>query len=106
MRLNALFPSKWLRHEDLDGKRHTVVIDRLDTETFGEEGEKPVIFFRGRKKGMVLNKTNAYAIGEEFGDDTEKWVGKEIILFPTRVEFKGKFVPSIRVTIPTAEQPQ
>src|SRR5262249_26306156 len=104
MRLSILFPSKWLRAADLDGKEHAIIIDRLDAEVFGEDGEKPVLYFQGRKKGLVLNKTNAFAIGEDYGDDTLAWKGKPLTLYATRVEFKGKVVDSIRVRISAPPQ--
>jgi hypothetical protein len=48
----------------------------------------------------VLNKTNADVIAYTFGDDTDHWVGRKIVLFATRTQFQGKLVPCVRVRVP------
>lgn len=103
-KLGVLYPSKYVKHADLLGKPVDVIIEAVTTEVF-ENGEKPVVTFRGRKKALVLNKTNAYAIGEEHGDDTDRWIGKRITLYPARVEYRGKFVDSIRVRVGATAAP-
>ncbi len=60
---------------------------------------KPVLYFDGGRKGLVLNKTNAQAIAEDYGDDTEAWTGREIVLFIQKVTFQGKLTPAIRVRV-------
>ncbi len=64
---------------------------------------KPVLHFNGRKKGLVLNKTNAQVVVEAYGDDTETWKGRDIVLFvDPNVMFQGKVTPAIRVRVPKA----
>lgn len=52
-----------------------------------------------------MNKTNASTIGAAYGDDTDGWVGKPIILFPTKTQMGVQgMVDCIRIRIP-AEEP-
>ena len=44
-----------------------------------------------------MNKSNASNIAILYGDETEDWVGKEIVLFPAMVDFQGRTVEAIRV---------
>ena len=44
-------------------------------------------------------------IAELYGDDSVDWRGKEIELYPTKVEFSGKLVDAIRVREPANENP-
>jgi hypothetical protein len=64
-------------------------------ETIGDD-ERPVLYFSGKEKGLILNKTNANTIASAFSDDTQDWRGGEIVLFETAVDFQGKTMPTIR----------
>jgi hypothetical protein len=102
MRVSDAFPSKYLKASDLRDQNVRVAIDHADMEKVGEKDMKPVLYFQGKAKGLALNKTNANRIAEEYGDDMDEWVGKEIVLFPAMVDFKGETVEAIRVRIPKA----
>jgi len=98
MKVSVLFPSNYLRAADLNGQDVTVTIDKISHEDIGDDN-KPVVYFRGKKKGLVLNKTNANNIAIACGDDTEDWIGQEITLYPTVVDFQGRSVEAIRVRL-------
>ena len=99
MRISEAFPSNYLRATDLQGRNVTAVIDRVELEEVGD-GHKPVVYFQGKEKGLVCNKTNANNIAQAYGDDTDGWTGGEIVLFPAMVDFQGRTVEAIRVRIP------
>jgi hypothetical protein len=102
MNIHDDFPSKYLKADDLKGKRLPVVIEGFDHEKIGKEKEEqPILYFKKQKKGLVLNKTNSLAIEEVLGTaETDEWINKKIVLYPTRVDFQGKRVPAIRVETP------
>lgn len=87
MDIETAFPSKWLKATDIKGKRVPVTIKDTVMEEVGD-GEKPVLYFRGKDKGMVLNKTNAHILREAFGRETEEWAGQKIVLSTLRVRGK------------------
>jgi hypothetical protein len=59
---------------------------------------KPVLYFQGKDKGMVLNKTNSHMIASLTGSkDTDDWTGCQIRLYATETEFAGEMVECIRV---------
>ncbi len=97
MILDQMFPSKWLKASDLQGQTIPVVITRVVVEDIGDEAGKPIAYFQGRDKGLILNKTNAMSIGLVHGQDTDGWIGKTIELFPAVVMYQGQNVPCIRV---------
>lgn len=99
MRISAAFPSEYLKAADLQGRQIPVKIDRVELKDIGGE-HKPILFFVGKDKGMVLNKTNANTISAAYGDDTEDWADGDVILFESMVDFQGKTVPAIRVKVP------
>lgn len=96
MRVSQAFPSNYLRASDLQGKEPTVTIARVEMEDIGDD-RKPVVYFAGKEKGVVLNKTNANNISMLYGDDTDNWIGKPIGLYATYVDFQGRSVEAIRV---------
>lgn len=97
--INDAFPSKYIKASDLRGGQPTVTIDHVAFEQVGREREsKPVVYFRGKEKGLVLNKTNANKITSLLGTaETEAWEGRQIRLYGTEVEFGGETVEGIRV---------
>lgn len=102
MRRDDVFPSKWIKASDLQGRQVTVTIDRLEMETIGDE-TKPVLYFIGKEKGMVLNQTNWGSIEPIAGEDTDQWHNQKVVLFPTKVQFNGKMVDAIRIMPPATQ---
>jgi arabinogalactan endo-1,4-beta-galactosidase len=99
MRISGAFPSDYLKAADLDGRNVRAVMSHVEMRDIGGD-HKPILFFQGKEKGMVLNKTNANNIAALYGDDTEDWNGKEIVLFEAMVDYQGKTVAAIRVRAP------
>lgn len=99
MNINSAFPSTYLKASDLPPGGVVVTIDRVEIEPIGRDKElKPCIYFVGKEKGVVLNKTNSKKIMELVGSpDTEEWAGIQITLYPTETEFSGETVECIRV---------
>jgi hypothetical protein len=103
--ISTNYPSKFLRCADLNGRPMRVTIAGIKREDLGD-GPKVVLSFADGEKQLILNKTNARAIAQLYGDETRGWSGKEITLIPTQVDFKGDLVDAIRVRCLTPQQPQ
>ena len=105
---NTLFPSKFLKAADLNGRPSVVVIDKASVESLktlsGESTQKLVLQFHDRQKGLVVNRTNYDTLADFLGDGAGGWVGKRIELYPDRVAVGGKTVPCIRVRQPLADE--
>lgn len=99
MRISAAFPSEYLKAADLDGRSVLCVIDRVEMRDVGDD-HKPVLFFQGKTKGVVLNKTNSTNIAIAYGDESDDWTGKEVVLFEAMVDFQGRSVAAIRIRMP------
>ena len=101
MKIGSCFPSKYLKASDLpDGQDVRVVISDVTVDAMEQSAdEKPVVHFAGKQKGLVLNKTNSATIEAAYGDETENWAGKEVVLFGTSTSFRGKMVPCIRLKV-------
>ncbi len=109
MKFSEMFPSKFLKAADLNGNSVNAIIEQVEIQDVVGQGKKqdhkPVVFFQGKEKGLVCNKTNGQAIADAYGDDTEAWQGKELEVYPDRTSFQGKLVDCIRVRIPVPPEP-
>ena len=93
MNIDQIYPSKYLKESDLRGRDATVTIRSVEITKIGEE-KKPVAFFEGKEKGLVLNKTLLNVIAKVVDSkDTDNWIGKRITLYPTETEYRGDVVP-------------
>lgn len=99
MNINDAFPSNYLKASDLGEVQPVCTIDRVEIEAVGRDKEmKPVLYFKGKQKGLVLNKTNSKKIAEISGSpDTDDWGGVAVKLYATETEFGGETVECIRI---------
>jgi hypothetical protein len=104
MNINEAFPSNYLKSSDLQGNTPTVTMSHVTTEKMGDDN-KLVLYFHGKEKGMVLNKTNANNIASLYGPETEDWQGKKITLAVAWVDFQGRSVEALRVRPPANGKP-
>jgi hypothetical protein len=106
MKRDEVFPSKYLKAADLNGKSICVTIEKAPLEVLknpeGKQEAKTVLHFVKGTKMLPLNRVNWDSVAEICGDDTdtEEWPGKKIELFPWTTEMKGKPTPCIRVRAP------
>ncbi len=103
MNVSDMYPSSYLKASDIPAPGRALVIARILNEQLRDGESKWVVYFRGEKRGLVLNKTNATAIAEKLGNDTDKWIGEGVTLTTQKVSFSGKLVDGIRVTVPDYE---
>lgn len=103
MKVSEAYPG-YLEAGDLDRKEVTVTIaghrpsGKEDKGKDGRAIDKPILSFKGTKKELVLNKTNARTVRCLYGNDMANWTGKKVILYPTTCNaFGDPNTPCIRV---------
>lgn len=101
MKRSQVFPSKYLKADDLEDRDHIVTIKTVKLEELGQGDEtetKPVLYFQEMDKGVVLNQTNWNTIESLYGPESDDWAGKRITLWANHdVSFGNKIVSAIRV---------
>lgn len=99
--------SNRLKAADLDKREWLLTIKEVKLAKFrqddGYEKQLLELFFNETEKTFPLNKTNAGTIEYVHGGDTDAWLGKQIVLFPTMVSFGDKMVEAIRVRVQMAQ---
>ena len=102
MTRNEVFPSKYLKADDLKGKACVVTIESAPYVTLkgldGNETKKIVLHFKNAQKTLPLNVTNFNAVCAATSfPDTEDWPGQRIELYPDQTTMGGKAVDCIRI---------
>ncbi len=98
MNVNDLYPSKYIKSDDIGNQRLQLQVARIKMEEVAEnEPAKPVMYFHGKEKGMVLNKTNALLCAHCWGSETDAWPNQWLDLFVEPKMFQGKVVNGLSV---------
>lgn len=84
-----------------NGEELAVLVKDVKIETVqnqqGKE-EKPVMYFEGNVKPLILNSTNMTAIEKATGTPyMDEWVGKKLQLYVTMVSAFGTTTDAVRV---------
>ena len=86
--------SKYLKAEDIKGKNIKAAIEAVNLVEFesddGGKQQKPALKLVGKEKGVVCNATTVNELGQNFGYDSDSWVGKEIGLSTKHYASLGK----------------
>jgi hypothetical protein len=98
------FLGSWdLRQEDGTSRDAHVIIESIEPYKPGRkrEGERVrrfAIRFKGKRKPLLCNPTNAETIQGLYGSDPHAWIGKGVTLyFDPEVRMKGKVCGGIRI---------
>lgn len=101
------FPSKWVKAEDI-GDEMVVTIKAVDYDESDDKGLSYFIkFAEFPEKKWTMNVTNFRTIAKVLGsEDSDDWLGKQITLYTTEVQFAGETMLGIRVRLkkPAAAQ--
>lgn len=94
MNLTEIYPRRFASGSDLVHSL-IVTVSNVAIESMysgnGQTVEKPVIYFKETKKGVVLCKTLAYQVADILGStDTSTWIGQQITLVPDTLMVAGK----------------
>ena len=92
-----LFPSPYLKSDDVGEGELTLTITDIAIEEIGQDRKpKPVLSFKESDKKLVLNATNGAVIRDLY-DEPYDWPGKRITLYTTEVSYAGKTTIGVRV---------
>jgi len=101
MHYRSMFDNTYIGAWDIPaGRDVAVTIAKVEAGTLtSQRGQdrKPIVYFKGKTKGMVMNKTNCKAIAGLYGVDTTQWVGKQIAIYSTTTQAGGETVECLRV---------
>ena len=81
------------------------IVDRIEFQTVhprpGQEEIKPVMYFQGKQKGLILTSTNQDFLRDHFGDDITASYGKPITLRAIQKKVAGRMIDTILIELPS-----
>src|SRR5690242_14125679 len=104
MKISDMLPSKYIKQGDVP-QPMLVTIRKLSQADVSQQNEsedlKWTVKFDELDKPMVLNSTNRKRTAKALGDDTDAWIGKQMVLYvDENVEFGGEIVGGLRLRAP------
>lgn len=102
MRAGDMIESKYLKQADLKGEEVIVTVQKLGQGNVAMD-DKPeeikwMVKFTEFNKAMVLNSTNIRTLERLLGEETDLWIGKEVVLYvDENVSFGGELVGGLRL---------
>ena len=106
MRMSEMFPSNYLKKEDFPSPRVLTISSVSTADIKSDHGteKKTIVYYQSVEKPMVLNRGNAEVIAENYGGDSDMWIGKPVEVYhDPGVMFGGKRVGGIRIRMPRVE---
>ena len=98
-KVSEMIQSKYLRKEDVEEDLIVSIKDCV-LETMPGDGREQrwVLLFRELPKGLVLNATVIRVLEKAYGNDSDLWIGKKVVLYvDPSVSFRGQVVGGLRV---------
>ena len=103
MNINTIYPRRFATGDDLCGQTPTLPVRAVTMEQVGP-AQKPVVWFEGARKGIVMGAVLARQIAAVLGPETDAWTGQTIQLYTVRIKVNGEFRIGIRARAP--QEPQ
>ena len=106
MKISELFPRRYARGEDLNGKPVSLTVAHVTIEALHPQPgspaiDKPVLYFQRATRGVILSPALARQIAALLGDDTDTWTGKRITIYPEPMRVAGRDCVAIRARAAT-----
>ena len=80
--------------KELNGNKY--IIDTVFPEVINNE-KKLCMRLKGVEKPFVFNQTNINILSTEFGEDSDSWVGKKVMIVVVNTTFKGEVKKGLQV---------
>ena len=101
MKKGDAYPPRFFSASTFGDKPRVLTTDCVRKEKFENDGkttEKPVMYFKGERPGLVLGPVKWDQVCEALGEeDSDLWPGRKVELYPDTTFFGGKRVPTISV---------
>jgi hypothetical protein len=99
MKVSQLIKSKYLRKEDVDDERVVTIRDVKKEAMPNSNGDEScVIYFKEEPKGMVAGNPVLRVLQKNYGNDTDTWIGRRVVLYvDDTVMFGSQVVGALRL---------
>jgi hypothetical protein len=108
-KISEMLPSRFLKKDDAQQPLLVTIadIEQVNVAPEGKPAEnKWTMTFNELDKPLVLNSTNMNVLASIYGDDSDGWLEKKIVIYhDPNVSFGGKLVGGLRLRAPRTKRP-
>lgn len=106
MKASDFLGGDFIKGDDVKAGPKKVTITGVEVAKFDKNGKTErklqlVVDDAGDSKKVTLNATNLTAVQDAYGNETDEWEGKKVVLYhdPT-VSYGGKRIGGLRIKVP------
>lgn len=103
MKVSQMIESKYLKKDDFE-QDQVCTIKGIKQENVGRDDQPEMrwtLYFNEYAKAMVLNITTIRVLEAAFGDESDDWKGKKVMVYvDPNVSFQGRVVGGLRLRPP------
>lgn len=106
MKASDFLGGDFIKGDDVKSGPKKVTITGVEVAKFDKNGKTErklqlVVDDAGDSKKVTLNATNLTAVQDAYGNETDEWEGKKVVLYhdPT-VSYGGKRIGGLRIKVP------
>lgn len=109
MKISQMLDSKYLKQEDVDADT-PVTVKKITKVNIARDDAEPeykwAVSFNEFERPLLLNKTNLKRMAKALGDDSDDWIGNQVVLYVDEdVEYAGEVVGGLRIRAMKREKP-
>jgi len=107
MDMEKAIPSPWFSAQDFDGVGKEFTIGQVMMQQVQAQF-KPVMFFHGQEKALIINGSNNKILMALFGKESNAWTGNKIVLYSFMAPAQFGNQPQLRLGVraPDAHTPK
>lgn len=105
MNVSQYIGGEFLKAENIPAEGIRAVIVDVRAERISEETRKKVVlYFSGVDKALPLNNTNLTLMISRYGEESDAWIGKKILIYrDEEIMYGGKRVGGVRIKLQRAD---
>jgi hypothetical protein len=110
MLVSDQFSSSYMNSEYVDNNRGAMLltIHQVRLASFDSNGQiekKLCVTFDECDAELACNAVNRKSLVENLGDDTDLWIGQQVVVFTEPGSFRGRPCRCVRVRLPRSQSP-
>lgn len=74
-------PTEYISGTEVGNHRINLIVDKVVMKKMNDGMMKPVMYFVGKERGMVVNSGNWDAMELVYGVNSDDWAGRPLVLF-------------------------
>jgi hypothetical protein len=109
--MSEAYGGLYMKGHDLNGRPLLVTIEHAEIRKLpdfnnpNQQNDRLILSFTETGKDVAVNATSARVLMAAFGDDERAYIGKQIVLYPEKVNVGGQMREAVMIRLPRGRAP-